>query len=163
MRRSERDGKQSEEAGGIGNEGAGETAGVGGGRSCPLLPVWTFQMPTRRCENHTPPPSSSIIPPNRGGDSSPAASAMERCGTHTPLHFERICRRQQQGRCESNMPPPFIFILNGGGVNPTRRLRFFSFRTGACESPPPFLSVSFRGSVIPHAAPCFFSFQTGAA
>jgi hypothetical protein len=57
------------------------------------------------------------------------------------------------------MPPPFIFILNGGGVNPTRCLRFFLFRMGARESLPPFLSVSIGGSVWDHAGPRFVSFH----
>jgi len=65
----ERGGTRREPGGrGIGNDEGGETAREGGGSSCPLLPVFLFQKPTSRRENHTPAHSSSIIPPGCGGE-----------------------------------------------------------------------------------------------
>ena len=94
---------------GRGNEDAGE---LGRGRLfVPPPSLFSFQEPTRRmrrCKNHTPPRSSSIIPPRCGGG--------------------RIFI--QTGARESHTPPPFLFVSNGGGVNPTRRPPFFSISNG---------------------------------
>jgi len=57
--------------------------------------------------------------------------------------------------------PPFLLVLNGGGVCPTRCPHFFRFRSGAPCIPhatPLFLSVSTGGSVKLKRGPRFLSF-----
>ena len=83
----------------------------GGGRSCPLLPF--FRSRSQRGE--------------RG------SVRTTRCLVRAPLSLPVVGGGQifiQTGACESHTPPPFLFVSNGGGVNPTRRPPFFSISNG---------------------------------
>jgi len=94
------------------------------------------------------------------------------------FHFER-------GQHEYHTLPPFLFILNGGSVNPTRCPRFFSFTPrhwgvfspvaeAACafhaasvsvRLPPPLMGgflprgIDKQGQRETHTLPRFFSFN----
>jgi hypothetical protein len=117
--------------------------GGGGGRLCPLFPLFSFQKPTRQHENHMPLCSSSIIsppPPVVGG----GFLFKRGCVNHTrcPCFFSFRTGAAYSCCC------PFLSVLNGGSVNPIRcPLLFFHFEWGRWYSRPPHF-ISFAPPIM---------------
>ena len=113
-------GKGSEEAKEGGDEDAGEKAGEGGGCLSPLLPCFSYQKPTRQCENHVPSHLCSVIPPGIwvGGI---FHLQYRRWSSGIPTHHSVLSIFASIDGRGSFRLPPFLFFLNGAGgdVKPT--------------------------------------------